>query len=31
MANMLLRARFADEDDMVSEEEEVGLDFFKTA
>ena len=31
MADMLSRARFDDEDDMVSEDEEVGVDFFKAA
>ena len=31
MADMLSRARFDDEDDMVSEDEEVGVDFFKEA
>ena len=30
MANMLLRVRFNDEDDMVSEDEEVGVDFFES-
>ena len=30
MANMLSRARFDDEDGMVSEDEEVGVDFFGT-
>ena len=30
MADMLSRARFENEDDMVSEDEEVGADFFKT-
>ena len=31
MANMLLRVRFNDEDDMVSEDEEVGVDFFESS
>ena len=31
MADMLSRARFDDEDGMVSEDEEVGVDFFKSA
>ena len=31
MADMLSRARFEDESDMVSEEEDVPLDFFKAA
>ena len=31
MADMLLKARFNDEDDMVSEDEEVGVDFFESA
>ena len=31
MADMLSRARFDDEDGMVSEDEEVGEDFFKSA
>jgi hypothetical protein len=31
MADMLSRARFDDEDDMVSEDEEVGVDFFEAA
>ena len=31
MADMLLRARFDDEDRMVSEDEEVGVDFFEEA
>ena len=31
MADMLSRARYEDEDDMVSEDEEVGADFFKSA
>ena len=30
MANMLSRARFDDEGGMVSEDEEVSVDFFKT-
>ena len=30
MANMLSRARFNDEDDMVSDDEEVGEDFFES-
>ena len=30
MANMLSRARFEDESDMISEDEDVVLDFFKT-
>ena len=29
MADMLLRAQFDDEDDMVSEDEEVNVDFFE--
>ena len=31
MADMLSRARFEDESDMISENEDVALDFFKTA
>ena len=31
MTDMLSRSRFDDEDGMVSEDEEVGMDFFKTA
>ena len=31
MADMLSRARFKDESDMVSEDENVALDFFKAA
>ena len=31
MADMLSRARFENEDGMVSKDEEVGADFFKTA
>ena len=31
MADMLLRAWFNDEGDMVSEDEEVGVDFFESA
>ena len=31
MADMLSRARFDDEGGMVSEDEEVGVDFFKAA
>ena len=31
MADMLSRARFEDESDMISEDEDVALDFFKTA
>ena len=31
MANMLSRVRFDDENDMVSEDEEVGVDFFESA
>ena len=31
MADMLSRARFDDEGDMVSEDEEVGVNFFETA
>ena len=31
MADMLSRARFDDEDGMVSEDEEVGVDFFEAA
>ena len=31
MADMLSRARFNDEGGMVSEDEEVGVDFFETA
>ena len=31
MADMLSRARYEDEDAMVSEDEEVGADFFKSA
>jgi hypothetical protein len=31
MADMLSRARFDDENDMVSEDEEVGVDFFDAA
>ena len=31
MAYMLSRARFDDEDGMVSEDEEVGVDFFESA
>ena len=31
MADMLSRARYEDEDGMVSEDEEVGADFFKSA
>ena len=31
MADMLSRARFKNEDDMVSEDEEVGVDFFEAA
>ena len=31
MADILLRERFDDEDGMVSEDEEVGVDFFKSA
>ena len=31
MANMLSRAQFDEEDDMVSEDEEVGVDFFESA
>ena len=31
MADMLSRARFEDEDGMVSENEEVGANFFKSA
>ena len=31
MADMLSRARFDDEDDMVLEDEEVGVDFFESA
>ena len=31
MADMLSRARFEDEDNMVSENEEVGADFFESA
>ena len=31
MADMLSRARLDDEDDMVSEDEEVGVDFFEAA
>ena len=31
MADMLSRERFKNEDDMVSENEEVGADFFKLA
>ena len=31
MADMLSRARFKNESDMVSEDEDVALDFFKTA
>ena len=31
MANMLSRARFENEDGMVSENEEVGADFFESA
>ena len=31
MADVLSRARFEDEDGMVSENEEVGADFFKSA
>ena len=30
MADMLSGARFENEDDMVSEDEEVGVDFFKS-
>ena len=30
MANMLSRPRFEDESDMISEDEDVALDFFKT-
>ena len=31
MADMLSRARFDDEDNMVSEDEEVAIDFFESA
>ena len=31
MADMLSRARFENEDDMVSEDEKVGVDFFEAA
>ena len=31
MADMLSRARFDDDDDMVLEDEEVGVDFFEAA
>ena len=31
MADMLSRERFGDENDMVSEDEEVGVDFFELA
>ena len=31
MADMLSRARFEDESDMVSEDEDFALDFFKTS